>query len=301
MDSAHVNLGPLNGGAQRTHHRDILREILTAPTHPSVTRPGAQQTGGYINSTPVTALAHNTPSSTFVHPATTRQRVEVQPGITGNQRSLPPRFQRPPQDFAQYNHRQILPQNRISNNSLFAPIPPPRPHSYDVNKTSGSEGVAQSSLRSCDVFIEAYLKANGLPQNQEAWVAWRQGVVEAERRHQCEYQRAIEREEIERRATASRLRCSSNLMRNVSASDPGYSSSGTSTRVASSRNSVRVDGGSVETSVLGPNGEGPHYKWWKDVADSTWAFGESAKPDEFVCMTEVVQKPGWQVTDPPEE
>lgn len=240
--------------------------------------------------------------------------------------SLPPRFRKalairqliPPrhQNITQNNQKDaapishpvswppVLPQNPVPNIRPVPNPPPPRPYFYEVDLVFDFEGVALSSDCNRDVFVKTYWKANGFAPSQAAWAAWASVVEKVERAKQYEYQKAMEKEARQRCGVGSRLtRWSSNFMDDLPPTEQGYSSSssGSSTRVASSRNSEVGDGGGMFAGSAGWNGRQkiempPAMKQWKDIADETWAFGEPPRSDDPQhYMTHVVQNAGWQV------
>lgn len=200
------------------------------------------------------------------------------------------------------------PQSTIPNHtfrSVSIPPPPPRSYRYKVDLVFDYEGVALSSNCNGDVFVKTYWQRNGFSPRQGAWAAWASAVEKVKLAEQYELQKAMERDTRERCGAGSRLtKWASKLLLDLPGAEPGYSSSlsDASTKVASSRTSEAGDEGRMVNAV-GPNGkweiERPHaQKWWKDVADKTWAFGEPPRPDDSEhYMTHIVEKPGWQVHD----
>ena len=208
----------------------------------------------------------------------------------------------------------VLPQNQIPNKIRPVPNPPPpRPYFYEVDLVFDFEGVALSSNCNRDVFVKTYWKANGFAPSQAAWAAWAsvvEKVERAKREQQYEYQKAMEKEARQRYGAGSRLtKWSSNFMDDLSATEQGYSSSSSdsSTKVESSRNSEVGDEGGMVAGLAGWNGRHkiempPVMKPWKDITDETWAFGEPPRSDDpQQYMTHVVQNAGWQVHEPRHE
>ena len=223
-------------------------------------------------------------------------------------------FQSRPKDPVPVGHPVLWPpvlnrpQSTIPNHTFrpaSIPPPPPRPYRYEVDLVFDFEGVALSSNCNRDVFVKTYWKKNGFSPSQGAWAAWASVVEKAKRAEQYELQKAVERETRERYGAGSRLtKWASKSLLDLPASELGYSSSSdASTKVASSRTSEAGDEGSMAVNVVLPDRkfeiERPRArKWWKDVADKTWAFGEPPRPDDAeYYMTHVVEKPGWQVRD----
>ena len=223
-------------------------------------------------------------------------------------------FQSGPKDVVSVSHPVLWPpvlsrpQSAIPNHTFrpaSIPPPPPRPYRYEVDLVFDFEGVALSSNCNPDVFVKTYWKKNGFSPSQGAWAAWASVVEKVKRAEQYELQKAAERETRERYGAGSRLtKWTSKSLLDLPASEPGYSSSSdTSTKVASSRTSEVGDEESMAMNVVWSDRkreiERPRtQKWWKDVADKTWAFGEPPRPDDPEhYMTHIVEKPGWQVHD----
>jgi hypothetical protein len=274
----------------------------------------------------VTGRQGSISSGTFQAPD---QIYQTAPGTRFNASvdSLPPRFRQPPiYPPAPPHYQNIIPNGpwgtfpvghpafwplllsqpqNVTLGHVLRPAsvpPPPRPYFYEVDLVFDFEGVASSSNCNRDYFVKTYCRTNGFPPSQAAWVAWISAVGKVKHAQQDEYRKTMEREMKERYGTGSRLpKWCSKLLEDLPGSDCSSSSSGVSTKVASSGNFEVGDGESMGVRIVGRREIGvPRVqKPWKDVADMTWAFGEPPNPDDREdYMTCIAERVGWQVHDP---
>lgn len=211
--------------------------------------------------------------------------------------SLPPRPQRIPlhhQSLVQNKRTDVftvswppeLPPKGVPGN------PPPRsyPHDDDVSVGHEFEGVTLSPNCSYVDFFDTYWRKQGCLPNEAAREAWRRGVGKegiVKQKQRYEDQRALEQEVKKRHVSESgQKEWSSNLGEGPSGptNHEYLSSSDASRKGETSRESVAGDEGCMVINDAGSDKRGgikvPRAgKWWKDIDDMTWAFGNQV-PDE---------------------